>query len=331
MNIGYNFTESFSQHPERSPTKQLHTKHTEAAQIGCAFFRVTQIARRGDDCEERMTSKDNIIYNTITVVVFIGIVVCSLLFHNPGQSTNGDSDRGFMTEIISPIVIAAAAVVTAVATIVLAVITSRYVRLTDSLLKATYKPEIVVYLRLYRKPNTSITVYGIDICVENVGPGVARQVMFGGDVCYKIGRYSRLNSANFIRNGIDTLAPGQKKEHNLILIAWHGDRYENTAPHRPLFPSRNGRGEKKKMTLRAGHNLLKKAFGKAGLNGHLATHSLRKSFAQRLYDRTGDIFAVQEMLGHKSVATTQRYLGVNYAGVQDALEKIAVSGDLPTN
>ena len=114
------------------------------------------------------------------------------------------------------------------------------------------------------------------------------------------------------------------------LVAWHSERYGNTEASRPLFPSRNGRG-KKKMTTRAAHNVLKQAFEKAGLNGHLATHSLRKSFAQRLYDRTGDIFAVQEMLGHKSVATTQRYLGVNYASVRDALEKIAVSSDLPIN
>ena len=114
------------------------------------------------------------------------------------------------------------------------------------------------------------------------------------------------------------------------LVAWHSERYGNTEASRPLFPSRNGQG-KKKMTTRAAHNVLKKAFTEAGLNGHLATHSLRKSFAQRLYDRTNDIFAVQEMLGHKSVATTQRYLGVNYASVRDALEKIAVSGDLPRN
>ena len=81
------------------------------------------------------------------------------------------------------------------------------------------------------------------------------------------------------------------------------------------------------MTTRAAHNVLKKAFESAGLNEHLATHSLRKSFAQRLYDYTGDIFAVQEMLGHKNAATTQKYLGVNYASVRDALEKIAVSGE----
>ena len=67
----------------------------------------------------------------------------------------------------------------------------------------------------------------------------------------------------------------------------------------------------------------------AGLNGHLATHSLRKSFAQRLYEQIGDIFAVQEMLGHRNVATTQNYLGVNYASVRSAVEEMAVSSELP--
>ena len=82
------------------------------------------------------------------------------------------------------------------------------------------------------------------------------------------------------------------------------------------------------MSRRTVHNALKTAFEAAGLNGHLATHSLRKSFAQRLYDRTGDIFAVQEMLGHKSVATTQKYLGVNYANVRNALEEMSLDSEL---
>ena len=112
------------------------------------------------------------------------------------------------------------------------------------------------------------------------------------------------------------------------LIAWHRERYRNTRANRPIFPSRNGRGNPQRMSRRTAHDVLKAAFEAAGLNGHLATHSLRKSFAQRLYDRTGDIFAVQEMLGHKSVATTQKYLGVNYASVRDALEEMAVSGEL---
>ena len=89
-----------------------------------------------------MTSKDNIIYYTITAVVFIGIVMCSLLFHNPGQSTNGDSEK----ENISTIVIAVSPFVTAAATIVLVGITWWYARLTQEILKATNNPEVIMFL-----------------------------------------------------------------------------------------------------------------------------------------------------------------------------------------
>ena len=79
------------------------------------------------------------------------------------------------------------------------------------------------------------------------------------------------------------------------------------------------------MNRRTAHAVLKTAFEDAGLNGKLTTLSMRKSFAQRLYDQTADIFAVQEMLGHNSVATTQRYLDVNYASVREVVEKMAFS------
>ena len=111
------------------------------------------------------------------------------------------------------------------------------------------------------------------------------------------------------------------------LVNWQRDRYGDLDDSRPLFPSRNGKGQQQ-MSRRTAHNVLKDAFMSAGLNGHLATHSLRKSFAQRLYDRTGDIFAVQEMLGHRNVSTTQKYLGVNYAEIRSAVEEMAVESQL---
>ncbi len=111
------------------------------------------------------------------------------------------------------------------------------------------------------------------------------------------------------------------------LIAWHIELYGDVDPKRPLFPSRNGQGLKT-MTRIAAHNALKNAFEAAGLNGKLGTHSLRKSYAQRLYEQTNDIYAVQEMLGHKSVVTTQRYLGVNYASVRDASEAMSIYAEL---
>ena len=78
------------------------------------------------------------------------------------------------------------------------------------------------------------------------------------------------------------------------------------------------------MHRQTAHAILKTAFIEAGLNGHIATHSLRKSFAQRLYDKTGDIYMVQELLGHRNISTTQKYLGVNYADAKAAVELIAL-------
>ncbi len=110
------------------------------------------------------------------------------------------------------------------------------------------------------------------------------------------------------------------------LIAWHAEQYADIDATRPLFPSRKGRGTKP-MTRIAAHDVLKPAFELAGLNGKLGTHSLRKSYAQRLYEQTNDIYAVQEMLGHKSVVTTQRYLGVNYASVRAASEAMSIHAE----
>ena len=78
------------------------------------------------------------------------------------------------------------------------------------------------------------------------------------------------------------------------------------------------------MHRQTAHDILKDAFTAAGLNGKLATHSLRKSFGQRVYERSGDIFLVQELLGHKSVSTTQRYLGVDWASAREAVEGMAL-------
>ena len=110
------------------------------------------------------------------------------------------------------------------------------------------------------------------------------------------------------------------------LIEWHREQYQNTEPSRPLFPSRQKSGSVP-MHRQTAHDILKTAFTGAGLNGKLATHSLRKSFAQRVYEQSGDIFLVQELLGHKNVSTTQRYLGVNYADARVAVEGMALEAE----
>ena len=107
------------------------------------------------------------------------------------------------------------------------------------------------------------------------------------------------------------------------VVRWHREHYRSVASKRPLFPSRHNAGTVP-MHRQTAHAILKTAFMEAGLNGHIATHSLRKSFAQRLYDKTGDIYLVQELLGHRNISTTQKYLGVNYADAKAAVEAIAL-------
>ena len=60
------------------------------------------------------------------------------------------------------------------------------------------------------------------------------------------------------------------------LISWHIDAYGMTESDRPLFPSRNGQGTIA-LNRQTAHDMLKEAFMAAGLNGKLATHSLRNS------------------------------------------------------
>ena len=110
------------------------------------------------------------------------------------------------------------------------------------------------------------------------------------------------------------------------LVAWHREQYRNTEDNRPLFPSRHKSGTVP-LHRQTAHQMLKKAFIAAGLNGKIATHSLRKSFAQRVYEQSNDIYLVKELLGHKNVSTTQQYLGVNYADAREAVESIALDSE----
>ena len=107
------------------------------------------------------------------------------------------------------------------------------------------------------------------------------------------------------------------------LIGWYRETYGKLDVKRPVFPSLNQNGSVA-MNRQTAHEMLKQAFLAAGLNGKLATHSLRKSFAQRVYEQSGDIYLVQELLGHRSVSTTQKYLGVNYASAREFVEAIAI-------
>jgi integrase/recombinase XerC len=92
-----------------------------------------------------------------------------------------------------------------------------------------------------------------------------------------------------------------------------GRRSEATA----LFLNKNGT----RLSSRSVGRLLEKYLKQAGLDPRTSPHTLRHSFATHLLDRGADIRGVQELLGHRSLGTTQVYTHVTTQRLHDSYHK----------
>ena len=104
--------------------------------------------------------------------------------------------------------------------------------------------------------------------------------------------------------------------------AWLAERPRPTTATRgsgpqPLFTNKFGR----RLSVRGVGRLLEKHLAVAGLSGRASPHTLRHSFATHLLDAGADIRSVQELLGHKSLVTTQIYTHVTTSRLLDAFDK----------
>lgn len=84
-----------------------------------------------------------------------------------------------------------------------------------------------------------------------------------------------------------------------------------------VFLNKNG----SRLTSRSVGRLLEKYLAQAGLDPEASPHSLRHSFATHLLDGGADIRSVQELLGHRSLGTTQIYTHVTTQRLKDSYQK----------
>jgi len=83
-----------------------------------------------------------------------------------------------------------------------------------------------------------------------------------------------------------------------------------------LFESQKGGA----MSRVQAHRIIKEAVIVLNLDGKIATHSMRKTFAKKMYEGlSNDIFRLQRAMGHTDIKTTVKYLSFQQEDIDNAI------------
>jgi len=94
-------------------------------------------------------------------------------------------------------------------------------------------------------------------------------------------------------------------------------RRRNTQDPAPIFTGPSG----KRLTARTVQRILENYRKSLGLAQKASPHTLRHSFATHLLESGADLRAIQELLGHASLSTTQRYTHLNLDSLMDTYDR----------
>lgn len=110
---------------------------------------------------------------------------------------------------------------------------------------------------------------------------------------------------------------GRKAEQALKrYLSVRGELLTPETPDGAVFLNHRGG----RLTTRSIRRLFKQHLIKAGLDASITPHGLRHSFATHLLDSGADLRGIQELLGHSSLSTTQRYTHVSIERLADAYD-----------
>jgi site-specific recombinase XerD len=130
------------------------------------------------------------------------------------------------------------------------------------------------------------------------------------------------------KGGKQRLVPFNTSAASAIRI-YLRDREEIVRGHAPVKPSRLSRASSPlfvnyrggRLTVRSVDRLVRRYVAACSARMGISPHALRHSFATHLLQRGADLRAIQELLGHARISTTQRYTHVNAAQLLDVYRK----------
>ncbi|WP_109078572.1 tyrosine recombinase XerC [Aggregatibacter kilianii] len=132
-----------------------------------------------------------------------------------------------------------------------------------------------------------------------------------------------LNSINFRAREVRVIGKGNKERvvplgryASHAIQQWLKVRLLFNPKDEALFVSQLGN----RMSHRAIQMRLETWGIRQGLNSHLNPHKLRHSFATHMLEASSDLRAVQELLGHSNLSTTQIYTHLNFQHLADVYD-----------
>ena len=107
------------------------------------------------------------------------------------------------------------------------------------------------------------------------------------------------------------------------LAAWLDVRRHAGLLSEPLFISLRVRREEKprRLAAREARRILGERARRADLGEHVHPHRLRHSYATHLLDMGADLREIQELLGHASLSTTQKYTAVSVEHLREVYDR----------
>ena len=79
----------------------------------------------------------------------------------------------------------------------------------------------------------------------------------------------------------------------------------------------------KANTRERAYQIIHEAAEELGID-NVGTHTMRKTFGYKYYNKTKDVGTLQKMFNHSSPAITLRYIGIEQAELDDALRNFVI-------